>query len=76
MPDEAPLPPPPPPFYICPGQVACAPKLREKWLPLVWSRQTERRLFLPHAEVRERRGPGGAGGSRGYHEPDAATRTP
>ncbi|CAM9146830.1 unnamed protein product [Pylaiella littoralis] len=31
--------------------VACTPKLREKWLPLVWSRRTERRLFLPHAEV-------------------------
>ncbi|CAM9810162.1 unnamed protein product, partial [Scytosiphon promiscuus] len=36
--------------------VACEPKLREKWLPLVWSRQTERRLFLPHAEVLMRDG--------------------
>lgn len=34
------------------GQVACEAKLRDKWLPLVWSRRTERRLFLPHAEVR------------------------
>eukprot|EP00903_Cladosiphon_okamuranus_P007765 g7520.t1 len=31
--------------------VACRPNLREKWLPLVWSRQTERRLLLPHSEV-------------------------
>ncbi|CAN0380002.1 unnamed protein product, partial [Ectocarpus sp. 8 AP-2014] len=31
--------------------VACEPRLRDKWLPLVWSRRTERRLFLPHAEV-------------------------
>eukprot|EP00752_Nemacystus_decipiens_P002905 g2703.t1 len=31
--------------------VACRPKIREKWLPLVWSRRTERRLFLPHSEV-------------------------
>ncbi|CAM9213167.1 unnamed protein product [Laminaria digitata] len=31
--------------------VACEPRLRDRWLPLVWSRRTERRLFLPHAEV-------------------------
>ncbi|CAM9473937.1 unnamed protein product [Ectocarpus fasciculatus] len=31
--------------------VACEPRLREKWLPLVWSRRTKRWLFLPHAEV-------------------------
>lgn len=35
-----------------PRQVACEPRLRDRWLPLVWSRRTERRLFLPHAEVR------------------------
>ncbi|CAM9406248.1 unnamed protein product [Ectocarpus sp. 13 AM-2016] len=31
--------------------VACEPRLRDKWLPLVWSRRTERQLFLPHAEA-------------------------
>lgn len=43
---------PPIPPHSWLDQVACRPKLREKWLPLVWSRQMERRLFLPHSEVR------------------------
>lgn len=56
---------PPLPLSFCSGQVACAPKLREKWLPLVWSRKTERRLFLPHAEVRDWSGGTRRGGKEG-----------